>query len=130
MLRTATCACGAASITVNAEPAMQGICHCTNCKRRTGSAFGMSVYFDRAAVVAQVGRMQVYAFEHPSVAQTQERHFCATCGTTLFWTLSTLPDKIGISGGCFAGQALPEPACSVNDAQREPWVSLPPSWRA
>ena len=49
---TATCACGQASITVNARPTMHGVCHCTNCKRRTGSAFGISAYFDKSAVVA------------------------------------------------------------------------------
>jgi hypothetical protein len=43
---------------------MHGICHCTNCKRRTGSAFGISAYFDRTAVVAKTGETSVYAFHH------------------------------------------------------------------
>jgi hypothetical protein len=50
---TATCACGNSSITVNAGPLMLGICHCTNCKRRTGSAFGISAYFAKDTVVRQ-----------------------------------------------------------------------------
>jgi hypothetical protein len=61
---TATCACGQTSITVNGWPTMHGVCHCTNCKRRTGSAFGISAYFDKTAVVEVKGETKAYAFHH------------------------------------------------------------------
>ncbi len=125
---TATCACGQVSITVNALPTMHGICHCSNCKRRTGSAFGISAYFDRVAVVSQVGDTRTYSFHHAAQGHDQERHFCARCGTTLFWFVSTVPDKIGIAGGCFADGALPEPGYSASDRKREAWLSLPSHW--
>jgi hypothetical protein len=107
---------------------LHGVCHCTNCKRRTGSAFGVSAYFDQAAVVQREGATHVYAFHHAAQSHDQERHFCPTCGTTLFWFVSALPGKIGIAGGCFAEQGLPAPDCSVTDQKREPWVSLPEAW--
>lgn len=125
---TATCACGQASITVDAVPKMLGVCHCTNCKRRTGSAFGVSAYFDRSAVVSHKGETQVYAFHHAAQDHDQRRHFCKSCGTTLFWFVSTLPTQIGIAGGCFAEQGLSQPTYSVADSKREPWVSLPSHW--
>ena len=139
----ATCACGQAAIEVNAEPTMHGVCHCTNCKRRTGSAFGIGVYFDAhcveilrgaltayedAAVVEQRGATSIYAFHHAAQNHDQERHFCPRCGTTLFWYVSALPEKIGIAGGCFAGEGLAQPDYSVADRNREPWVSLPEGW--
>ena len=127
---TATCACGQASITVNAMPTLHGVCHCTNCKRRTGSAFGISAYFERTAVVGRTGKTNVYAFHHAPQDQDQVRHFCAVCGTTLFWFVSTLPEKIGIAGGCFADGGLPEPTYTVTERKREPWVSLPGHWQA
>lgn len=126
---TATCACGQASITVQSPPKTLGVCHCTNCKRRTGSAFGMSAYFEKSSVVATRGETQVYRFWHEAQSHEQERHFCRQCGTTLFWFVPTLPDSIGIAGGCFAGQGLPEPTYSVSDARRERWVGLPTSWK-
>jgi hypothetical protein len=104
---------------------MHGVCHCTNCKRRTGSAFGISVYFDRSAVVDQTGKTKIYAFHHASQKHDQQRHFCVSCGTTLFWYISTVPEKIGIAGGCFADEEMPEPTYSVTDRKRESWVSLP-----
>ena len=129
---TATYACGQAAITVNALPTMHGVCHCTNCKRRTGSAFGISAYFDITAVTARRGQTKVYAFCHAAQKHdqlnTQERHFCPDCGTTLFWYFTASPEKIGIAGGCFADEVLPEPAYSVTDSKREAWVALPVHW--
>ena len=125
---TATSACGQASITVDALPSMHGVCHCTNCKRRTGSAFGISAYFDRTAVVQQRGETKTYTFHHTAQNHDQERHFCSHCGTTLFWFVSSVPEKIGIAGGCFADGGLPEPSYSVTDRKRESWVSLPQHW--
>ena len=126
---TATCACGQASITVSSLPSMHGVCHCSNCKRRTGSAFGVSAYFEQDAVVAQIGETKTYAFHHAAQNHDQEHHFCPKCGTTLFWFVSAAPGKIGIAGGCFADGGLPEPTYSVTDRKREPWLSLPPQWK-
>jgi hypothetical protein len=126
---TAICACGQASISVKALPTTHGVCHCTNCKRRTGSAFGVSAYFDRSDVVQKQGNTSIYSFHHDTQNHDQERHFCVKCGTTLFWYVSTLPEKIGIAGGCFANEGLPEPTYSVTDDKRERWLSLPPKWQ-
>ena len=128
MQRTATCACGQASISVNSLPTMHGICHCTNCKRRTGSAFGVSAYFDRTSVVDKTGETSIYEFHHEPQNHDQQRHFCVRCGTTLFWFVSSLPEKIGIAGGCFADDGLLEPTYSVSHRKKEHWVNLPDSW--
>jgi len=78
MHRTATCACGITTISVNGEP---------------------------------------------------ERHFCKNCGTTLFWYISTLPDSIGIAGGCFTDDGLGEPVLSVTHGKKVAWLQLPPGWK-
>ncbi|AKJ30896.1 hypothetical protein AAW51_4205 [Caldimonas brevitalea] len=108
---------------------MHGVCHCTNCKRRTGSAFGISSYFPKSSVVETSGPTQVYAFHHVAQQHEQTRHFCPTCGTTLFWLVSTLPELIGVAGGCFADQGLPAPTYSLTHAKKEDWLSLPPHWK-
>lgn len=107
---------------------MFGVCHCANCRRRTGSAFGISAYFPRSAEINRTGEFSVYAYHHKEHNQEQERHFCRNCGTTLFWHVSTLPTLIGIAGGCFTDPALGEPGKSFCDSQKLPWVSLPSSW--
>ena len=126
--RSAVCACGTATITVEGPPAFQGICHCDNCKRRTGSGFGVSTYFPVSKVLGRSGEMRLYAFDHAAQSHRQERHFCARCGTTLYWTISTMPELIGIAGGCFAGAMFADPGQSLSHDQKERWLSLPTNW--
>jgi hypothetical protein len=38
------CLCGAVRYTTTAEPVGSGVCHCRDCQRFTGSAFGALVY--------------------------------------------------------------------------------------
>ncbi|HEY1632657.1 MAG TPA: GFA family protein [Rhizomicrobium sp.] len=128
MTRTARCCCQASSITVEGEPVLNGICHCNSCKRRTGSAFGWSVYFSDANVVAKTGDVGIYAKEGPA---GYNRFFCAHCGTTLYWkSFGFLPDATGIAGGAFlgAGDALPVPNLSAQHADHCAWLGLPDEW--
>jgi hypothetical protein len=78
MTRIAHCSCGSLRAEVTGEPALLGVCHCTECQRRTGSAFGVSTYFPREQVRAEgpskvyvrgsnSGRMTVQEFERAAV---------------------------------------------------------------
>jgi hypothetical protein len=125
MTRKAICCCGACSIEVEGEPVLNALCHCTNCKRRTGSAFGWSVYFADDQVVRRDGDLRVY--EIPAVG-SQRRWFCRTCGSTLFWKTAWRPTETGISGGCFQS-ALPSPSVTVSNDGRCTWLGLPADWR-
>jgi len=46
-LRTARCACGQLRIVCEGVPENVSACHCLECKRRTGSAFGAAVFYNR-----------------------------------------------------------------------------------
>jgi hypothetical protein len=127
--KTARCACGGVSIVVAGEPEIYNICHCTNCKQRTGSAFGISCYFKQDKVTNQIGSTSVYAFHHINQNHNQNRHFCPACGTTLFWYVSDLPDLIGVAGGCFGELNIGTPNMSLTHAKKLPWVELPTSCR-
>jgi hypothetical protein len=126
MTRTARCCCGDCTITVEGEPTLNGLCHCTSCRKRTGSAFGWSVYFPDGKVIAKSGEMRVFAKDGDA---GYNRSFCARCGTTLYWkSFGFLPDQTGIAGGCFVDDALPEPSLSAQDKDRCAWLDLPEGW--
>jgi hypothetical protein len=125
-MRKAVCCCGACSITVDGEPTLNAICHCSSCKKRTGSAFGWSAYFPDANVLAKTGAFNVYAKDG---ASGYNRFFCANCGTTLYWkSFGFLPDQTGVAGGCFADDPLPPPNLSASNAGRCAWLGLPDDW--
>ena len=123
MTRNANCCCGAAVIEVIGEPTLNGVCHCENCRRRTGSAFGWSAYFLNSQVVGRTGD-----FAEHRIRDEQVRSFCVACGTTLFWTSAFMPGQTGIAGGAFIEPPLPEPSLSATANKQIDWVSLPDSW--
>ena len=127
MVRTASCCCGACRVEVEGEPVVNALCHCTNCRRRTGSAFGWSVYFADRQVMGRRGAFGLYeiAGERP-----QQRWFCAACGSTLLWKAAIRPHQTGIAGGCFGEHPpLPAPAATVSNTGRCAWLGLPADWR-
>ena len=127
MRRIARCCCRANGIQVDGLPLRHGVCHCDDCKRRTGSAFGISAYFENSQIIRYIGEPRVY--EKGSRFGDQKRHFCGTCGMTLYWTLGARVDFTGIAGGCFNDDPLPEPTRTI--AQGAPvsdWVKLPDHW--
>jgi hypothetical protein len=78
-----------------------GVPFCTYCQRRTGSAFGISVYFkDENVDVYGIPRVQ---YEHRSDESGRylRTEFCPRCGTTVTWTAEALPGMRAIAGGTF-----------------------------
>ena len=126
---TATCACGAASVTLAGPVKIHAVCHCTNCKRRTGSAFGWSAYFPREALVAVRGELVAFAPAQPPSGVPQVRHFCARCGSTLYWLDEKFPTLVGVAAGCFGESPPGEPRLSASHAKKCAWIGLPPDWR-
>ncbi len=125
MVRVATCCCGALSITVDGSPSVHGVCHCADCKKRTGSAFGLSAYFDDGQIRGKSGAAATYVITGDN---DQQRNFCVTCGTTLYWTSAHFAGMTGIAGGCFTDPPLPEPTVTLSNDGRCSWLRLPGQW--
>lgn len=122
--RTAQCCCGVVVLEVTGEPKQHGICHCNNCKKRTGSAFGMSVYFLKEYVERVAGNPSCYRLTNPNDGADQERYFCSECGTTLYWSVSSLPGLIGVAGGCFGEAPLERPSYSTSHSSKYSWLEV------
>lgn len=72
-VRTGGCLCGAVRFTVRGEPYKSGLCHCTDCRRVTGSAF--LAYADwRPGQFETTGEVSTYS----------GRSFCPVCGSRVF----------------------------------------------
>jgi len=98
------------------------ICHCTECQRRTGSAFGVSAHFPKEQVRIE-GPSKVYVRASDS-GRKVEFHFCPDCGTSVFWYAEVRPEHIGIASGNFADPLMPWPTVSIWEMTRHPWVTF------
>ena len=126
-VRQASCCCGALSVEVVGEPLFNAICHCDNCKRRTGSAFGWSCYFDEDHFSETGDEARAYVFE--SASGRQERRFCVTYGSTLYWRSAAFPGLVGVAGGPLAAGSIGEPTLSVSETRRCVWLDSPDGWQ-
>jgi hypothetical protein len=92
------------------------------CQRRTGSAFGVSTYFSKEQVRTE-GPSSVHVRGSES-GRKIEFHFCAKCGSTVFWYAEFVPDFLGIALGAFADPSLPSPTRSAWEVTRHSWVTF------
>ena len=96
------CLCGVIRYTVTGNPQYVGVCHCRYCQLRTGSAFGISVYFNSGQVSLTKGEEFIKSHKYPTESGRESHlRFCVECGTTLLWSSDWRPGMMGIGGGTF-----------------------------
>ena len=96
------CFCGKLRYETVGVPVRTAVCHCRYCQLRTGTAFGISVYFNTNQVSFNDALFETYSYDTEG-GNTGVLTRCATCGTNVSWKMSleALKDKIGIAGGTF-----------------------------
>ena len=123
MKRTAQCHCGDVTVEATGEPDHVFICHCTDCQRKTGSAFQVGAWYVRKNVTVN-GKTHLYTRKHTDRGNKVDFHFCPTCGTSILNTCDELePDNIGIAMGCFSDPNFPAPTLSIYGKNRMKWIS-------
>jgi len=121
--RSAACACGAVSLTVEGEPLTVSMCHCLACQRRTGSTYSVHAYFPKERVSLR-GTPKRFARAGDTGAMV-DFHFCPDCGSTTHWELEAISGRIGIPVGIFADPGFPPPSVAIFVPHRHPWVVIP-----
>jgi hypothetical protein len=118
--REARCACGALSARAQGDPVRVSVCHCLDCKRRSGSAFGWNAtYAAERVAIAGAYRSFIRGSDDGFWARS---HFCPTCGVTVFYQIERRPDMISFPAGAFADPNFPAPAVEVYEERRCPWL--------
>ena len=104
-IHTGGCFCGAVRYSTKGEPARTAVCHCRYCQLRTGTAFGISVYFKTDQVTFNDANLDTFSYETESGNKAITSR-CSNCGTTVSWRISidALKDFVGIAGGTFDPQ--------------------------
>lgn len=104
------CRCGAVRYRLRGEPYKSGLCHCTDCRKETGSAF--LYYADWT-----IDRFEVTG----PYATYMGRSFCPVCGGTLFHLSD---DHVEIALGSL--DEAPVDLAPLREGwikRREPWMA-------
>ncbi len=115
----AQCGCGQLRVTLKGVADERHLCCCTDCQKRSGSAFGSSWYYEPEDVLSVSG---AYAtFPRTGTRGTQYAfHYCPSCGSTVFWHVDG-NEAVGVAGGCVAAEHQAGPQDVV-------WVRSKPDW--
>ncbi len=119
--RRAACCCGRLSATCAGEPVYTAVCHCLECQRRTGSAFGVGAFYAVGSVTIE-GPTTSFVRVGDDGSRITFR-FCPTCGTTICW--ENMPGLIAVATGAFADPGFPPPRASMyHESRRHSWVVI------
>lgn len=101
MNNTGGCQCGAVRFTTTSKPEKAMACHCTTCKLRTGSPYGIGIYFKDDDVEFLQGELNTYEFKSDTTGRWLRNEFCPKCGSTVTWTTEMRPGWRAIAGGMY-----------------------------
>lgn len=119
----ASCRCGQLRVTTSGEPVRVSVCHCLDCKKRTGSAFSVQARWP-AEQVAIDGDSRTWCHVADS-GNKITHHFCAECGSSVHYTIQGKFDGlVAVPLGAFDDPYFAAPRFSVWEERRHEWVEI------
>jgi hypothetical protein len=115
---TGGCLCGAVRYRFTGTPSRVSYCHCSQCRRFTGSPVFAAALVARETLVIE-GEPREYRSSQHGI-----RQFCGTCGSSLFFAFDTRADQIEILLGTLDDAADVVPTFHGFDAARIPWFDV------
>ena len=77
------CQCGYVRYRINQAPLRLNVCHCTDCQRQSGSAFGMSLVIKPESFALLSGTLKEFTTQADS-GRTKVCAFCPECGVRIY----------------------------------------------
>jgi len=123
----ASCRCGQLRATVTGEPFRVSVCHCLNCKKRSGSAFAVQARWPRDQITLE-GQSNIFV----KVADSGNRatfHFCPECGSDVYYEIDGKFDAkfnnlLAIPLGAFDDPFFLSPQFSVWEVRKPDWLEI------
>jgi hypothetical protein len=97
-------------------------CHCTECQRQSGSAFGLSLITPQKGVAVE-GELKMFERSSDS-GRPLKCFFCPSCGTRIYHQPSYAP-VINIRAGTLDDTSGLEPKMHTWVSSKQPWVTIP-----
>lgn len=117
------CQCGAVRYRVSAEPVRVSLCHCGECQRQSGSAFGMSLIVADEAFSILQGQVKTWS-RGSDAGRPVLCAFCPECGTRIFHKAEVYRGYTNVKPGTLDDRSWLAPNISIWMSQKQPWLSL------
>jgi len=115
------CQCGALRFEIVAAPLMIYACHCANCQRIAGSAFGLAATVTEDASRFTAGEPQIVGWRSDA---GNERYgtFCGSCGCRIAHGQRPSNGILSVRAGTFDDRSWIAPAAHIWTRSAQPWM--------
>lgn len=119
------CLCGSARYTSSAAPVMAAHCHCTDCRKASGTGHGTHIVLPEAAYT-QSGELKSY--DHPADSgNIVSRLFCPNCGCAIHSTNSGMPGMVFVRASSLDDPNVISPQMVVYASRAATWDYVDPA---
>jgi hypothetical protein len=120
------CLCGAIRYRVQGNGLMLNACHCTECQRTSGGAFGLSLIVLRDALELTKGTPHRFEKRYEDNRRHKVFNFCAECSGRVWNEMPSIPQIYNVKPGTLddANKWL-EPVAHLWLQEKQPWVPVP-----
>jgi hypothetical protein len=115
-----SCVCGAVAFEVEEPFAAFAYCHCSRCRKKTGSAHAANAMVPAAQFSWTAGQDHVRKFDIEGTRWSSA--FCETCGSSLPFVNRTGAMFI-VPTGSIEGAITERPRSNIHFASRAPWYT-------
>jgi hypothetical protein len=129
MIVTGGCLCGGVRYEYRGEVGSAGYCHCADCRRVSGSAFGVSVRVQASGFRIVSGQPKSFTKVSDS-GRPVARYFCPDCGSPLFTAPPLHPEVYFIKAGSLDDPSLVKPNRQAWMRSRVDWAEIDPGLTA
>jgi hypothetical protein len=119
---TGGCLCGAVRYELTGAPVWAHHCHCSRCRRITGSAFASNLFAARDALRYTRGESHLRSYKVPE-AERFTHVFCDVCGSSLPFVNESL-GLVGIPMGSLDGDPGIAPRAHIFVDSKAPWFTI------
>ncbi|MDX1282834.1 GFA family protein [Shewanella colwelliana] len=115
------CLCGEISIKVNGPITDIIHCHCSLCRKNSGTAYATNGFINRAdfEIVAGAESLTTFSFK-----PGRNRHFCRRCGSPVFSSNKQDPSRLRIRLGILDSDISEKPASHNFVTSKASWDDL------
>jgi len=114
-----SCLCGAVRYTVTGEAKRFFHCHCSRCRKATGTGHASNLFVQPGVLNMLSGEEQIRSFKVPEAKRFANR-FCATCGSRLPRQVNEI-DAIVIPCGSLDDDTPIKPQARIFYGSRTSW---------
>lgn len=115
------CRCGAVRVVLEAPPLLTAACHCTGCRRMSGSAFALTALVPPAAFRVTAGETVPAGLQGPAL----QHQACPRCKSWMFTRIVGVEAFLNLRPAVLDDDGWFVPFIETMTREKLPWASTP-----